>query len=701
MQADTQTLNVQLTWSDVVTGEGRELVAPLPVSLGRTNDNTIALNSNKISRKHAVLRAQDGQVMLEDLQSTNGTYVNEDRITRVPLATGASFQIGPFHFIMKVVPAVPQQAPVQPSPVARPPDRTANLSESVLGRFEGVPLRESTLVFSPESGNLLPTAPKEPVEEPLPLGGMRQPIIPLSEIRRSRLPVIETTYLAVGGGIGSFTWTDHLRIYGVPADQVIAIGPEPAPMGRYQRLCRNSQIPLYERLRSNSESCPDNIWGWPTYGLREIWHSMGRGEIGNAMHVAKHVFGEPVLTDTYTPRSGDVFHAVDREVRRIGWDRIWRHGRALAIRKTDDGRYVVAYAQTNERGQIFHQFAVARYVHVAMGYPGIRILDDIQEYRERTRDFMHTVNAYEAHDQVYEHLLKHGGVVMVRGRGIVASRVIQRLYEVRQQNKNVTIIHVHRSPVAVGHQDGRARRQVINHVELQPFNWPKACWTGAMRIELERVDDIERDRLLNDWGGTTTADRKDWQRITERGLREGWYQIYFGEVKGLEGSDGRQLLTHISTGKPNQPEISLTTDFIIDCTGLTASLENNPFLKDMVDCYHLGLNPKGRLKVSNDFEVIGMNNGPGHVYASGVMTLGGPHAAVDSFLGLQYAALRSVEDLVAQHAPGLHSLTPLRSFSQWMRWVRGSGPDGRSPTTGAVHAGGLQGVGTKPDHQRR
>ena len=121
----------------------------------------------------------------------------------------------------------------------------------------------------------------------------------------------------------------------------------------------------------------------------------------------------------------------------------------------------------------------------------------------------------------------------------------------------------------------------------------------------------------------------------------------------------------------------------------------------MVDCYHLGLNPKGRLKVSNDFEVIGMNNGPGHVYASGVMTLGGPHAAVDSFLGLQYAALRSVEDLVAQHAPGLHSFTPLRSFSQWMCWVRGSGPDGRSSTTGAVYASGLQGVGTKPDHQRR
>jgi hypothetical protein len=226
----------------------------------------------------------------------------------------------------------------------------------------------------------------------------------------------------------------------------------------------------------------------------------------------------------------------------------------------------------------------------------------------------------------------------------------------------------------VGHNDGHARRSVSNHVELQPFNWPKACWTGSMRQQFERAGDEERDRLLNDWGGTTTADRKDWQRIANRGLREGWYQIYFGEVKRLERNKRGQLITQISTGKPNQPEMALTTDFIIDCTGLEASVEKNPLLKDMVECYRLELNPKRRLKVSNDFEVLGMSTGPGRVYASGVMTLGGPHAAVDSFLGLQYAALRSVEDLVALHAPGLHSLNPIRSGAQWFRWARGVQP---------------------------
>ena len=430
MQADTQILYVRLTWSDVVTGEGRELIAPLPISFGRAQDNTVVLNSNEVSRRHAVLKTQDGGVILEDQRSTNGTYVNQDRITQVSLPSGAGFRMGPFHLIMTVEATPPQSASVQPSATAQSLDRSAAFSQSFLGSLKGVPLNESTLVFSPKTGNLLPLAPKTR-EEPLPLGGLRQPVIPMREVRNSRLPVMETTYLAVGGGIGSFAWADHLRIYGVPAEQIIALGLEPLPIGRYSRLCRNSQIPGHERLRSNSDSCPDNIWGWPSYGLREIWHSMSRGQVGHALRVAGQVFGEPVITDTYTPRSGDVFQAVEREARRIGWDRIFRYGRALAVRKTDDGRYVVAYTWTNEHGQALQQFAVAPYVHLAMGYPGIRILDDIQEDRERTHDLQHAVNAYEEHDHVYEHLRRHGGVVMVRGRGIVASRVIQRLYEVR------------------------------------------------------------------------------------------------------------------------------------------------------------------------------------------------------------------------------------------------------------------------------
>jgi hypothetical protein len=123
-----------------------------------------------------------------------------------------------------------------------------------------------------------------------------------------------------------------------------------------------------------------------------------------------------------------------------------------------------------------------------------------------------------------------------------------------------------------------------------------------------------------------------------------------------------------------QEQIRLVADFIIDCTGLEATINSNPLMQDFVDQYRLPRNPKGRLKVAEDFEVLGMRNGSGRMYASGAMTLGGPHAAVDSFLGLQYAALRSVDALAASRAPGLHRLNGLRSIWQWLRWVRGVRP---------------------------
>jgi pSer/pThr/pTyr-binding forkhead associated (FHA) protein len=436
----------------------------------------------------------------------------------------------------------------------------------------------------------------------------------------------------------------------------------------------NSQIPNHERLRSNSDACPDNIWGWPSYGLREIWHSLGRGQIDNAVRVAAQVFGEPVLADTYTPRAIDVYNSVDREARRIGWGRISRYGLAHAIRKTDDNRYVVAYTQINQRQEVVKGLIIARFVHVAVGYPGIQFLADLQEYRDRSKDFQRVVNAYENHHHIYDHLARHGGVVMVRGRGIVASRVIQRLAEVRVQNPNVRILHVLRSPLVQGHRDGRARRKVEYHTEMQPFNWPKSCAGGTLRKKLEQADDQQRDRLLNDWGGTTTAIRKDWRSIIRNGLREGWYQILFYKVKRVERNQYGQIAALISTNDPRQPETWLPCDFIIDCTGLEAALDSNVLLKDMVDMYKLGRNPKGRLRVGNDYEVLGMVNGNGHVYTSGAMTLGGPYAMADSFIGLQFAAMRSAEALRKLGAPGLRGFGPLRSFGQWMRWARGVHP---------------------------
>jgi hypothetical protein len=93
-----------------------------------------------------------------------------------------------------------------------------------------------------------------------------------------------------------------------------------------------------------------------------------------------------------------------------------------------------------------------------------------------------------------------------------------------------------------------------------------------------------------------------------------------------------------------------------------------------IDTYQLPLNPLKRLQVANDFELRELRNGPGRIYAAGTCTFGGPYAAVDSFLGLQYAAQRSVETLAALQAPGLRRLHSARSVVQWLKWSQGVQP---------------------------
>ncbi|MBI3967113.1 MAG: FHA domain-containing protein [Chloroflexi bacterium] len=656
---------LRLSWQDASTGRHQMVDLNRPITIGRAASNDVVLTGGSVSRHHATIAPEGGQPVLSDQGSANGVAINGGRVERAALRPGDVITIDEFRLDVELAPSPPDRsAPGRPA--TAPPARDQYLGRIVPSATadDGHTLVLDTAVAlaSLRSGPSFPPA------------FFREPVVPMAAVAAAGLPVDTTVYFAVGGGLGSFTWADHLVVYGAPPEHVVAIGLEELPYGRYARLCRQSQIPEFERLRSNSDSCPDNLWGWPGYAVREIYTSLLGGDFGNALRRAWQIFGEPTFAETYTPRAGDVFRSIDREADRIGWSRMWRYGRVVAIRKTDDGRYVVAYSQSTPEQPSVHRLMVAQYVHLAIGYPGIRLLPDLQRYREQTQDFRSVVNAYEDHEHVYQGLLKHGGVVLVRGRGIVASRIIQRLYELRQQNPRVGVLHLMRSPLAQGNRFGRSQRVVENHWEFQPFNWPKSCWGGELRVQLERANEHERDMLLNEWGGTTTADRSDWRQIVVEGLRKGWYQIRFGEVRQVvRNQPGKLVTTLVGKGLIHE-QIELEADYVIDCTGLEATVDAHPLLKDLVEHHELARSVKGRLRVANDFEVVGMESGQGRMYASGAMTLGGPLAAVDSFLGLQYAALASVEALVAQGAPGLRSLHPIRSLFQWLKWASGEAP---------------------------
>jgi pSer/pThr/pTyr-binding forkhead associated (FHA) protein len=65
-------------------------------TLGRRPYNDIVIDNLAVSGEHAVLLMTGGQVFLEDLNSTNGTYVNGKAVKKTPLNHGDGIEIGKY-----------------------------------------------------------------------------------------------------------------------------------------------------------------------------------------------------------------------------------------------------------------------------------------------------------------------------------------------------------------------------------------------------------------------------------------------------------------------------------------------------------------------------------------------------------------------------------------------------------------------------
>lgn len=77
--------------------EGTTLtLGPSPVTIGRAHDSTLVLTDDDfVSGRHARLVPHDGQWLIEDLGSTNGTYLDRTKVTTpMPVPLGAQVRIG-------------------------------------------------------------------------------------------------------------------------------------------------------------------------------------------------------------------------------------------------------------------------------------------------------------------------------------------------------------------------------------------------------------------------------------------------------------------------------------------------------------------------------------------------------------------------------------------------------------------------------
>lgn len=478
-----------------------------------------------------------------------------------------------------------------------------------------------------------------------------------ADIARQGRRVLRRRFVTVGAGLGSLAMVHLWRLAGVADHALCAIGPLEAPSDTYELLATNSQIPRHERLRSDSGSTIDAIWGWPGYALREAVEETHPGPAVQALT-------EPIVHEFFTPKAGQVYRSVDRETSRLGWSRIHQPGWVQMIRRAEGGGYWVL-AESLDDGPIA---IAAEHVHVAIGYPGVQLLADLQRFRtEHPASGFRVANAYEAHGYVHDELLTRPSTVLVRGSGIVASRVLQRLLDdIEHHGAQTTVIHLFRTYVSEAQGDSPFfRRPAGNGFAYQPFNYPKSSWGGQLRAQLETLDGDARAELIDGMGGTNTAPRRSWRRQLKRHQGRGTYRQMHGVVEQVEpSSDGVRTTIACADGSMSTVDAA----YVIDATGLQADPTTHPLYADLVARSGARRNPKGRLAVEPSFEVTGTRSGSGRLYASGAMTLGGHYAGVDSFLGLQYAALRIADDLAETGA--LPRIGPLRSARGWLGWAR-------------------------------
>ncbi|MDP9149481.1 MAG: DUF4388 domain-containing protein [Myxococcota bacterium] len=127
------------------------------IVIGRSSDLDMVLVEDMVSRKHARLALQGDQIWIEDLGSTNGTFVNGEKITRMRLKEGDRVLIG-----TSILKLIAGDAPREGLDVKRELENVAQArrtsqQRTMSGSIEEVPLPDLLQLFgtSKKSGVLV------------------------------------------------------------------------------------------------------------------------------------------------------------------------------------------------------------------------------------------------------------------------------------------------------------------------------------------------------------------------------------------------------------------------------------------------------------------------------------------------------------------------------------------------------------------
>ena len=182
-------------------------VGAQPISIGRAPDNDLHVDNLAVSSHHARIFNDGGKLVVEDMNSLNGTFVNSQRVTRATLKPGDVVTVGKHSIEVRgeAEPIPTSAAPAAPKPAAPKMQETMVLdtkkrrellAQAMAGGGTGAPGAESTA-----------TAPAPPPRVRIPWlvvleGKTDQHEYPLS----NKLTVIGKSSMATVRLTGLFSW---------------------------------------------------------------------------------------------------------------------------------------------------------------------------------------------------------------------------------------------------------------------------------------------------------------------------------------------------------------------------------------------------------------------------------------------------------------------------------------------------------------
>jgi hypothetical protein len=96
-----------------------------PLTIGRATDNRVVLRDGRASRHHARIDARRGSLVLTDLGSTNGSFVNDRRVDSAALGVGDRIRLGTTTMVVEAIDEEPS-ADVPTRPRASAGDASAD-----------------------------------------------------------------------------------------------------------------------------------------------------------------------------------------------------------------------------------------------------------------------------------------------------------------------------------------------------------------------------------------------------------------------------------------------------------------------------------------------------------------------------------------------------------------------------------------------